>query len=144
MTDRYRAIDEMNTRVRPERIADASAAAGVAGSFCMLVGGAMKQFPRAVDLVRRFRAKGAQVAIGGFHVSGVWRCCLRCRMTSMEAQALGVSLFAGEAEGRFETVLVEPIRAAAPALQFQGRSASHRRRAAALLPPRPSCARRGR
>jgi hypothetical protein len=100
------AIDEANTRVRPERIADAIAASGGRGLVC-LVGVQSNQFPRAVDLARRFRAKGTQVAIGGFHVSGCLAMLPELPDDLAEAQALGVSLFAGEAEGRFETVLID-------------------------------------
>ena len=100
------AIDETNTRVRPERIAEAIAAAGGRGLVC-LVGVQSNQFPRAVDLTRRFRAAGAQVAIGGFHVSGCLAMLPEAPDDLKEAQALGASLFAGEAEGRFETVLVD-------------------------------------
>jgi radical SAM superfamily enzyme YgiQ (UPF0313 family) len=100
------AIDETNTRVRPERIAEAIAAAGGRGLVC-LVGVQSNQFPRAVDLTRRFRAAGAQVAIGGFHVSGCLTMLPEMPDDLKEAQALGASLYAGEAEGRFETVLVD-------------------------------------
>jgi hypothetical protein len=100
------AIDETNTRVRPERIAEAIAAAGGRGLVC-LVGVQSNQFPRAVDLTRRFRAAGAQVAIGGFHVSGCLAMLPEAPDDLKEAQALGASLFAGEAEGRFETVLID-------------------------------------
>jgi len=100
------AIDETNTRVRPERIADTIAAAGGRGLVC-LVGVQSNQFPRAVDLARRLRARGAQVAIGGFHVSGCLAMLPEMPGDVKEAQALGASLFAGEAEGRFETVLVD-------------------------------------
>jgi hypothetical protein len=100
------AIDETNTRVRPERIAEAIAAAGGHGLVC-LVGVQSNQFPRAVDLTRRFRAAGAQVAIGGFHVSGCLAMLPEMPDDLKEAQALGASLYAGEAEGRFETVLVD-------------------------------------
>ena len=100
------AIDETNARVRPERIADAIAAAGGRGLVC-LVGVQSNQFPRAVDLTRRLRAKGAQVAIGGFHVSGCLAMLPEAPDDLKEAQALGASLFAGEAEGRFETILVD-------------------------------------
>ena len=100
------AIDETNTRVRPERIADAIAATGGRGLVCF-VGVQSNQFPRAVDLARRFRAKGTPVAIGGFHVSGCLAMLPELPDDLSEAQALGVSLFAGEAEGRFETVLID-------------------------------------
>src|SRR5664280_1666033 len=100
------AIDETNTRVRPKRIAEAIAATGGHGLVC-LVGVQSNQFPRAVDLTRRFRAAGAQVAIGGFHVSGCLAMLPEMPDDLEEAQGLGASLYAGEAEGRFETVLVD-------------------------------------
>ena len=37
----------------------------------MLAGVQSNQFPRALDLARPLRERGIQVAIGGFHVSGV-------------------------------------------------------------------------
>jgi Radical SAM superfamily len=98
------AIDETNTRVRPERIARAVAAAGGGGLVC-LVGVQSNQFPHSVDIARRLRALGVQVAIGGFHVSGCLAMLPDLPDDLKEAQALGVSLFAGEAEGRFEVVL---------------------------------------
>jgi hypothetical protein len=58
------AYDETNTRIRPERIARDIASAGVG-----LVGVQSNQYPRAMDLARRFRALGIEVVIGGFHVS---------------------------------------------------------------------------
>jgi radical SAM superfamily enzyme YgiQ (UPF0313 family) len=98
------ALDETNTRVRPERIASDIARAGGRGLVC-LVGVQSNQFPRAVDLARRFRVKGVQVAIGGFHVSGCLAMLPEIPVDLIEAQSLGVSLFAGEAESRLDTVL---------------------------------------
>jgi hypothetical protein len=97
-------IDETNTRVRPERIADQIAAEGGRGLVC-LVGVQSNQFPHAIDLARRFRARGVQVAIGGFHVSGCLAMLPQMPDDLVEAQSLGVSLFAGEAEGRLDMVL---------------------------------------
>ena len=37
----------------------------------MLVGVQSNQMPRALDIARPLRQRGIQVAIGGFHVSGV-------------------------------------------------------------------------
>ena len=82
------AIDETNTRVRPERIAAAIAAAGGRGLVC-LVGVQSNQFPHAVDIARRLRAAGAQVAIGGFHVSGCLAMLPEMPADLREAQALG-------------------------------------------------------
>ncbi len=97
------AYDETNARIRPEKIAAAVAAAGH-GLVCM-VGVQSNQFPRALDLARRLRAAGAPVAIGGFHVSGCLAMLPELPADLREAQELGVSLFAGEAEGRFDLVL---------------------------------------
>src|SRR5690242_11584162 len=63
------AIDETNTRVRPDRIAkiiERNGGLGLVG----LVGVQSNEFPRALDIARAFRARGVQVMIGGFHVSG--------------------------------------------------------------------------
>jgi hypothetical protein len=63
------AFDETNTQIRPERLAASARRDGV-GLFVMMVGVQSNQYPRAVDLALRFKALGADVAIGGFHVSG--------------------------------------------------------------------------
>jgi hypothetical protein len=98
------ALDETNTRIRPERIVRAIRAAGGHG-LVAFAGVQSNQFPHAIDLARRFRAAGVPVGIGGFHVSG----CIAMLPTMPEdlraAQALGISLFAGEAEGRLDQVL---------------------------------------
>ena len=97
------AYDETNTRIRPERIAKKIAAAdqGMVG----LVGVQSNQFPRAMDIARRLRACGTQVCIGGFHVSGTIAMLPGLQPELVEAQNLGISLFAGEAEGRLDEVL---------------------------------------
>src|SRR5579862_2019790 len=97
------AYDETNTRIRPERIAKKIARAdqGMVG----LVGVQSNQFPRAMDIARRLRACGVQVCIGGFHVSGSLAMLPGLQPELVEAQNLGVSLFAGEAEGRLDEVL---------------------------------------
>src|SRR5690606_9020773 len=71
----------------------------------MLVGVQSNQFPRALDIARPLRARGIQVGIGGFHVSGVISMLDGEDARFREAQAMGISLFAGEAEGRLEDVL---------------------------------------
>src|SRR6195952_3614990 len=63
------AFDETNTRIRPDRIAKIIRGNGGLG-LVALVGVQSNQFPRAVDISRRLRHAGIQVAIGGFHVSG--------------------------------------------------------------------------
>ena len=98
------ALDETNTRIHPTRIARQIQRAGGRG-LVALVGVQSNQYPRAMDLARRLRAAGLPVCIGGFHVSGCLAMLPDVPPELKEAMDLGVSLFAGEAEGRFETVL---------------------------------------
>jgi radical SAM superfamily enzyme YgiQ (UPF0313 family) len=88
------AIDETNTRIRPSRIA--SLISDADSGMVMLVGVQSNQFPRALELARQLRERHIQVAMGGFHVSGT---------IAMLTEAMGVSLFAGEAEGHLGEVL---------------------------------------
>ena len=102
---RLHTFDETNTRIRPQEIAAMVREAGGDGVIC-LVGVQSNQFPRALDLARRFRADGLQVGIGGFHVSGCLAMLPELPPEIREAQALGVSLFAGESENhRFDGFL---------------------------------------
>jgi radical SAM superfamily enzyme YgiQ (UPF0313 family) len=96
-------IDETNTRVRPERLARLIEDAGA--GMVMMVGVQSNQFPRALDLARPLRERGIQVAVGGFHVSGTLSMLKGIDPDLDNARAMGVSLFAGEAEGRLEEVL---------------------------------------
>ena len=98
------AIDECNARVRPERLARSIRDAG--DGMVMLVGVQSNQFPRALDIARRFRALGVKTAIGGFHVSGTLSMLPGIESSVQLALDLGCSIFAGEAEeGRLEVVL---------------------------------------
>ena len=63
------AIDEANTRIRPQHIAGLIKAAG--DGMVLLVGVQSNQTPRALDIARPLRQAGIKVAIGGFHMSGV-------------------------------------------------------------------------
>ena len=93
------AIDETNTRVRPDRITKQIAENGGHG-LVGLVGVQSNEFPRALDLARAFRKRGVQVMIGGFHVSGCLAMLNEPEINIKAAQDLGVSIFAGEAEER--------------------------------------------
>lgn len=97
-------FDETNTRIRPERLARMIERAGGRG-VVMLVGVQSNQFPRALDIARPLRAKGIQVALGGFHASGTISMLGGVDRDLDEARAMGISIFAGEAEGRFDVVL---------------------------------------
>src|SRR3954447_26439684 len=63
-----------------------------------MVGVQSNQFPRAVDLARPFLAAGLPVCIGGFRVSGSIAMLPEMPPEMLQAQALGISFFAGEAE----------------------------------------------
>ena len=101
---RVTALDETNARVRPGPIIRAIEAAGGNG-LVALVGVQSNQFPRAVDIAMLLRAAGIQVCIGGFHVSGCLAMLPAIPPGMQEALDMGVSLFAGEAEGRLEELL---------------------------------------
>jgi radical SAM superfamily enzyme YgiQ (UPF0313 family) len=96
------AFDETNTRIRSDRLAAMIQAAGA--GMVMLVGVQSNQFPRALDLAKALRDRKILVAIGGFHVSGTLS-MLGADPDLERAKAMGVSLFAGEAEGRLQQVL---------------------------------------
>jgi hypothetical protein len=104
VTFEIHALDETNTQIRPEKIAKLIEGADI--GMVMLVGVQSNQFPRALDIARPLRARGIQVGIGGFHVSGTIS-MLQGRDDGLDAaKAMGLSLFAGEAEeGRLDAVL---------------------------------------
>ncbi|MGO8865054.1 MAG: B12-binding domain-containing radical SAM protein [Alphaproteobacteria bacterium] len=102
------AYNEANTRIRTERIVRAIRESGGLG-LVGFVGVQSNQFPRAVDLARKLRAAGIQVCIGGFHVSGCLAMLPEMPADLKEALDLGISFFAGEAEGRFDGVLRDAL-----------------------------------
>ena len=102
-----RALDEMNTHVDPAAIIARIAHEGAKAVIC-LIGVQSNQFPRAMDIARPFRAAGLPVCIGGFHVSGCLSMLKTLPPELVDAQALGVSFFAGEAEQqRLDEVLLD-------------------------------------
>ncbi len=102
-----RAYDECHTVIPVRRIIRRIRGAP-AGLVC-LVGVQSNQFPRAMDLAARFREAGIQVAIGGFHVSGCVAMLPELPPDLEAARRLGVSLFAGEAEGRLVQVFADAL-----------------------------------
>ena len=97
------AFDETNTHIRPAKIAALIEKAGE--GMVMLVGVQSNQFPRALDIAALLRERGIQVAAGGFHISGTMAMLKETDPDVKKALRLGVSLFAGEAEGRLAQVL---------------------------------------
>lgn len=102
------AFDECNTVIDVAGIARAIKAAG--SGFVGLVGVQSNQFPRALDLARQFRSSGVSVVIGGFHVSGCMAMLPELPPDLKEALALGVTLFAGESEGRIQNLVQDIAR----------------------------------
>jgi len=98
------AIDETNTRIDVSALLARFRSNGDFGCVA-LIGVQSNQYPRAIDIARPFRKAGISVAIGGFHVSG----CLSMldgRAVDLDAsREMGIAIFAGEAEGRLETLL---------------------------------------
>ena len=97
------AYDETNSRIRIDRITAVIQAADA--GMVMMVGVQSNQVPRTLDLSRPLRSAGIQVGIGGFHMSGVISMLEGNDKALKDAQALGISIFAGEAEGRLGEVL---------------------------------------
>ncbi len=102
-----RAYDECHTVIPIRRIIRRIKAAET-GLVC-LVGVQSNQFPRAMDLAARFRAAGIAVAVGGFHVSGCLAMLPRLPADLERARQMGVTLFAGEAEGRLEGLFADAL-----------------------------------
>src|SRR5262245_2392461 len=97
------AYDECNTIIDIKGTIGKIRAAGA--GFVGLVGVQSNQYPRALDLAREFRAADVPVVIGGFHVSGCISMLPRLPDDLQEAVDLGVTLFAGEGEGRLADLL---------------------------------------
>ena len=100
------AVDETSTRVRAKAVARQIERAGGFG-MVGLVGVQSNQFPRALDIARPLRAAGVPVVIGGFHVSGSLAMLPEMDADLKEALVIGCALYAGEAEGRLDEVIVD-------------------------------------
>ncbi len=97
-------IDESNTFVNIPRLVRRFRRHGGFGMLG-LVGVQSNQFPRALDIARPFRDAGIPVVMGGFHVSGCLSMLDGTAVDLESARALGISLFAGEAEDRMDLIL---------------------------------------
>ncbi len=99
------AFDETNTHIETKKIA--SLIEDADNGMVLLVGVQSNQFPRALDIAAPLREKGIKVALGGFHVSGTMAMLKERDPYVQKALDMGVSLFAGEAEGRLGEVLID-------------------------------------
>ena len=98
------AYDETNSRIRVNRLVKQIKKTG-GNALVGLIGVHSNQYPRAMDIARQFRAAGVQVCIGGFHVSGCLAMLPHMPAELQEALDLGITLFAGELEGRQDEFL---------------------------------------
>lgn len=96
-------IDETNTKVEVKKLVPQLKQAE--GCLVGLVGVQTNQFPRAVDIARDFIAAGIQVAAGGFHAAGSLAMLPDVPPEITEAQEMGLTIYAGEAEGRMDALL---------------------------------------
>jgi hypothetical protein len=99
-------IDETNTRIDFAALLSQFSRNGNFGMVA-LIGVQSNQYPRALDIARPFRDAGLPVSMGGFHVSGCLSMLDGDAIGLEECRKMGVSMFAGEAEGRLETVLLD-------------------------------------
>src|SRR5271168_1146577 len=104
------AYDECHTVIPIKKIARHIQAAD--GGLVCLVGVQSNQFPRAMAIAEQFRAAGIQVAAGGFHISGCLSMLPELPPDISAMKEIGVSLFAGEAEGRLAAVFVDAFNGA--------------------------------
>jgi hypothetical protein len=100
------AIDETNQRIRTDAVIrriKGHRGFGMVG----LVGVQSNEFPRAVDIAAPLRRAGINVVIGGFHVSGCLSMLPELPPDIQAALDMGVPIFAGEAEGQLDGLLLD-------------------------------------
>ncbi|HEY7688965.1 MAG TPA: radical SAM protein [Dongiaceae bacterium] len=103
--------DETNCRINAAKIIRTIRRSGGKG-LVGLVGVQSNQYPRAMDIARPLRDAGIPACIGGFHAAGSLAMLPEPPTEVREAWDLGISIFAGEAEGRFDEVLRDAARSA--------------------------------
>jgi tRNA A37 methylthiotransferase MiaB len=99
-------MDETNTRIDIPALLSRFRRCDDFGCVA-LIGVQSNQYPRALDIARPFRTAGIAVAMGGFHVSG---CLSMLDGSAVDLDAcrdMGVIIFAGEAEGRLQSVITD-------------------------------------
>ena len=111
-------IDETNTRIDVPALLARFRRYDDFGCLA-LIGVQSNQYPRALDIARPFRAAGIAVAMGGFHVSGCLSMLDGRAIDLDDCREMGIAMFAGEAEGRLESVITDAAAGAlAPVYNF--------------------------
>lgn len=108
---RIQLLDETVQKVDVQAILRARRRRGTKTIVC-LVGVQSNQFARASDLALQFRAGGADVLIGGFHVSGSLAMLPQIPPEIQRLINAGVTVVAGEIEGRWEGILQDALQGA--------------------------------
>jgi radical SAM superfamily enzyme YgiQ (UPF0313 family) len=101
-------IDETNTRVNVPKLIRSFQQHDNFGMIG-LVGVQSNQYPRALDIARPFRDAGIAVVLGGFHAAGCIAMLDGKAVDLDRARDMGVTIFAGEAEGRLEALLRDVV-----------------------------------
>jgi hypothetical protein len=102
------AHDETNTIIPVKQLIRDLKAAG--SGFVGLVGVQSNQFPRSVAMAQQFMAAGIPVVLGGFHVGGCLSMLPEIPPDIQEALDMGISIYAGEAEGRLDRLFLDVYR----------------------------------
>ena len=98
------ALDETNVRIDVDALISEHRRNGDFG-LVALIGVQSNQYPRALDIARPLRAAGLPVVMGGFHISGCLSMLKDGAVDLDRCRELGISMFAGECEYRFDVVL---------------------------------------
>jgi radical SAM superfamily enzyme YgiQ (UPF0313 family) len=101
-------IDETNTRVNIPKLIRSFQQHDNFGMLG-LVGVQSNQYPRALDIARPFRDAGVAVVLGGFHAAGCIAMLDGKAVDLERARDMGVTIFAGEAEGRLDALLRDVV-----------------------------------
>src|SRR5216683_4769171 len=101
-------IDETNTRVNIPKLIRSFKQHNNFGMLG-LVGVQSNQYPRALDIARPFRDAGVAVVLGGFHAAGCIAMLDGKAVDLDRARNMGVTIFAGEAEGRLDALLRDVV-----------------------------------
>lgn len=105
---RIELVDETVQCVNVQAILRENRRRGTKAIVC-LVGVQSNQFARASDLALQLRAGGVDVLIGGFHVSGSLAMLPQVPPEIQRLLECGVSVVAGEVEGRWEGILRDAL-----------------------------------